>query len=48
MTCVEEMRKSCTDSVEKSKVKMLLGGPRRRREGSIKVDLKETGREGAE
>jgi hypothetical protein len=46
--CAEKMRKSYRDLVEKSKLKMLLGRPRRRWEGSIKVDLKETGWEGAE
>jgi hypothetical protein len=43
VTGAEEMRKSCTVSVEKCKVKMLLGRPRRKWEDSIKVDLKETG-----
>jgi len=42
------MRKSYTVSVEKSRVKILLGRPRRRWEGSVKVDLKEKGWEGAE
>jgi hypothetical protein len=42
------MRNSYTVSVEKSKVKLLLGRPRQGWEDSIKVGLKETGWEWAE
>jgi hypothetical protein len=42
VTCAQKMRKSYTVSVEKSKVKMLLGRPRIKWENSIKVDFKET------
>jgi len=48
VTCAEEMKKSYKVSVEKSRVKMLFGRPRRRWDGSVKVDLKEKGWEGAE